>query len=152
VKYGIDLFVATFFFHRPWEIWNYFFPGGIDVLSMTFEDKLFFFTLLILALPFIWVGVVLTMRRLRAAQLPVQLVKLFFVPFLNVLLFGLLCLLPTQELEPLKLTADSDSDRPPDAGNVMAESATAFKPVTKAAGPAKRVLAGMQDAKSDAAY
>lgn len=47
-----------------------------------------------IALPFIWVGVTLTMKRLRSAALPSRLVALFFVPFLNLLFFLVLCLVP----------------------------------------------------------
>src|SRR4051812_5825028 len=47
-----------------------------------------------LALPFIWCGVALTLKRLRSAALPLVLVWLFFVPYLNLLFFAFLCLAP----------------------------------------------------------
>jgi hypothetical protein len=50
-----------------------------------------------LALPFIWVGVVLTLKRLRSAGLPAALVALFFVPFVNLCFFLVLSLLPERE-------------------------------------------------------
>jgi len=40
--------------------------------------------------------VALTLKRLRSANLPSQLVLLFFVPFLNLLFFLLLCLMPAR--------------------------------------------------------
>jgi hypothetical protein len=154
IKYSLDLFVANVFFHRPWEVWNYIFPGGIDVLSLTLNDRIFYFTLLILALPFIWVGVVLTMRRLRAAQLPVHLVKLFFVPFINVLLFGLLCLLPTQELEPIKLKAGAAPGLPEGAATSMPAEAAKSTEAAMADRPKsfKRPLTGLEDAREDGIY
>jgi len=53
--------------------------------------------LLVLALPFIAVGVLLTLRRLRDAGGPWWLVLLFFVPAVNLLLFAMLCLLPSRD-------------------------------------------------------
>ena len=53
--------------------------------------------MLVISLPFIWVGVALTMRRLRAIGLPPWLVVFFFAPYLNLLFFVLLCIYPSQE-------------------------------------------------------
>lgn len=55
------------------------------------------YALLALALPFIGVGVVLTVRRLRDAGWPLWLVVLFFVPALNLIFFALLCLTPARD-------------------------------------------------------
>lgn len=97
VKYCVDTFVAGAIFHRPWSWINYLSPGqAIDVLAMSNADQIFFLTMIAVSIPFIWVGIVLTMRRLRAAGLPVWLCKLFFVPIVNLLVFTSLCLLPTQ--------------------------------------------------------
>jgi hypothetical protein len=51
-------------------------------------------TLVALALPFIYVGVVATTNRLRSVGLPRWLVVLFFVPVVNLLLFVTLGILP----------------------------------------------------------
>jgi hypothetical protein len=40
------------------------------------------------------------MKRLRSAGLPAQLVALFFIPFLNLLFFLVLCLLPEADGAP----------------------------------------------------
>src|SRR5260221_4848649 len=61
-------------------------------------DAGFLATMVAISLPFIWVGVVLTMKRLRSARLSPQLVALFFVPFLNLLFFLALCLVPEREV------------------------------------------------------
>ena len=63
-----------------------------------------------LALPFIWVGIVLTMKRLRGAGLPAQLVALFFIPFLNLLFFLVLCLLPEADGAPAEAKATPPRD------------------------------------------
>ena len=47
-----------------------------------------------LALPFIYVGIVLTVKRLRSLGWPIYSSILFFVPFLNLLFFFLLSILP----------------------------------------------------------
>ena len=97
VKYTVDTMVAGLIFHRPWSWINYISPGqAVDVLAMTGADQVFFLTMIAVSIPFIWVGIVLTMRRLRAAGLPVWLCKLFFVPIVNLLVFASLCILPTQ--------------------------------------------------------
>ena len=53
-----------------------------------------------LSLPFIWIGVVLTLKRLRSAALPAPLIALFFFPFLNLLFFLVLCLVPERDERP----------------------------------------------------
>ena len=58
------------------------------------DEAVFLGIMVAIALPFIWVGVTLTMKRLRSAALPSRLVALFFVPFLNLLFFLVLCLVP----------------------------------------------------------
>jgi Na+(H+)/acetate symporter ActP len=56
--------------------------------------------MLALALPFIWVGVVLTLRRLRAVRLPLWLIAVFFLPVINLAFFAVLSVLPSREKEP----------------------------------------------------
>lgn len=97
VKYGIDTYIANVIFHRPWSWMNYISPGqAIDVLAMTTQDQMFFATMLLASLPFIWIGIVLTMRRLRAVGMPVWLCKLFFIPVVNLMFFATLCILPNR--------------------------------------------------------
>jgi len=52
--------------------------------------------LLLLALPFLWIGVSMTARRLRDAGLSAAWTLVFFVPYLNYLFLVLLCVLPTR--------------------------------------------------------
>ena len=50
---------------------------------------------IILALPFCWLGIGLTLARLRDARLPSPWILLFFVPAVNMLLFTILCVIPS---------------------------------------------------------
>jgi uncharacterized membrane protein YhaH (DUF805 family) len=101
IKYALDYLVAFLFFDRTWRPFDYLMlpsqVGRIDQLS--FEDRLFYASLLLMALPFVWSGVALTLRRLRATGLPRPLVVLFFIPVVNLLFFVLLGLLPTKPEE-----------------------------------------------------
>jgi hypothetical protein len=95
-KHNLDRFVASYVFHRPWGLFNYWVPvrDVARVTQLPRSDAFFLATMVALALPFVWVGVALTMKRLRSANLPLQLVGLFFVPFLNLLFLLVLCLVP----------------------------------------------------------
>src|SRR5882762_9393937 len=93
LKYFLDKFVAFAVFRRPWFLWSYWQPLGPDVRVNAIhpDTRVFAATLLVLALPFIWLGVTLTVQRLRDAGIPLWLVVLFFVPVINLLFFLLLC-------------------------------------------------------------
>lgn len=105
LKHNLDRIIATLGFHRPWGLFNYWVPmrsiGRITQLSS--DDTRFLGTMLLAALPFIWIGVVMTLKRLQSAGLPAWLVALFFVPFANLLFFIVLCLVP--ERGPMPVTA-----------------------------------------------
>lgn len=98
LKHNLDRVVATSLFHRPWGVFNYWVPlrDVARITSLHSDDAIFLATMVAMALPFIWVGVALTTKRLRSANLPSQLVLLFFVPFLNLLFFLLLCVVPAR--------------------------------------------------------
>ena len=101
LKHNLDRLVATFIFHRPWGIFNYWIPPAkaVRITSLPREDATFLASMLALALPFIWVGVVLTLRRLRAVRLPLWLIAIFFLPVINLAFFALLSVLPSREKE-----------------------------------------------------
>jgi len=97
-KYLLDRWVAGALFQRDWMPWNYLFPLGPQMQSSTARaagDPVFAATMLAIALPFIWLGVTLTVQRLRDAGQPLWLVALFFAPVVNVLFFLMLCALGT---------------------------------------------------------
>lgn len=99
LKHNLDRMIAAYAFHRPWTVFNYMEPvrdvGRITELRG--DEAQFLETMVTLALPFIWVGVVLTLKRLRGAGMPPWLVVLFFVPFLNLLFFAFLCVAPARQ-------------------------------------------------------
>ena len=101
LKHNLDRLVATFIFHRPWGIFNYWIPltKAVRITSLPRKDAAFLASLLALALPFIWVGVVLTLRRLRAVRLPLWLIAVFFLPVVNLAFFAVLSVLPSREKE-----------------------------------------------------
>lgn len=100
LKHNLDRFVASYGFGRHWGLFNYWVPvhDVARVTELRSHEAVFLGTMLALSLPFIWVGVTLTVKRLRSAGLPVQLVALFFIPFLNLLFFLILCLVPDRSL------------------------------------------------------
>lgn len=98
IKHFLDRAIATAFFGYQGQIFNYWAPLGkaarLDHLSDT-EAK-FLATLLLISIPFIWIGVAMTVKRLRDAGQPLWLVVLFFAPFFNLLFFLFLCAFPPQ--------------------------------------------------------
>lgn len=102
-KHNMDRAVATLIFHRPWGLFNYWVPlRDVErITNLRSADALFLEGMLAFALPFIWVGVVMTLKRLRSAQLPTGLIVLFFVPFANLLFFLLLCIIPERTNAPI---------------------------------------------------
>lgn len=99
IKHNLDRLVASYVFHRPWGVFNYWVPPtrAVRITALSPDDAAFLTTMLALALPFIWVGVVLTLRRLRAVGLPTGLVVFFFLPMINLVFFLLLSILPSRQ-------------------------------------------------------
>jgi uncharacterized membrane protein YhaH (DUF805 family) len=92
VKYLVDNFVARFFFDKAWPLQNYFILPVRPLTKASPSPDLFFYgVMLLVALPFIWLGVCVTVKRLRDARLPPVLAGLFFLPFVNVLFLVGLC-------------------------------------------------------------
>ncbi len=99
VKFPLDWAVASQF-GLEWTPLNYLvWPSDrtLRLFDLEDPDRTFALTMLGVSLPFIWVGVVLTLHRLRAADLPLFLVLLFFVPVVNLLLILTLVLLPSRQ-------------------------------------------------------
>jgi hypothetical protein len=72
LKHNVDRLVATYVFHRPWGLFNDWIPvrDAARITALHSGDARFLGTMIVLALPFIWVGVALTTKRLRSANLP----------------------------------------------------------------------------------
>jgi len=98
LKFLLDKFVAFAVFGRSWFLWSYWQPLGpaARVNAIHPDTEMFVGALLVLALPFIWLGVTLTVQRLRDAGKPLWLVGFFFVPVINLLFFLLLCTMGSQ--------------------------------------------------------
>lgn len=102
VKYAVDTFVALVVFGRHWP-WHSYWRVPLDLANeVRTADALlpllpFLLTMIAVSLPFVWIGVALTLRRLRTAGLPSWLVACFFLPFLNLLFFLLLAVLPPHD-------------------------------------------------------
>ncbi|HEY1465308.1 MAG TPA: hypothetical protein VGF44_17975, partial [Terriglobales bacterium] len=105
IKYNMDRAVALFGFDRHWGIRNYWIPVH-DVVSVEFvrrSEAQFLALMVLLSLPFIWIGVMQTMKRLRSAGLSLWLTVLFCAPFVNVFFFLFLCLYPERQLDEERL-------------------------------------------------
>lgn len=107
LKHNLDRVVASAFFGRSWSLFNYVVPPehGASLLRLKPGEMRFYATLLLLAAPFILAGVILTLRRLRSAGLPLLLVVLFFVPVVNLVFFLVLCLVPARDATPSQVHA-----------------------------------------------
>lgn len=95
VKYNLDRLILKLFFDREWSILAYFerpvpWPEGLTPARNPAE----FVTLLACSLPFLWAGVLLSLKRLRSAQLPPGLAALFVLPILKWFLFLTLLIVP----------------------------------------------------------
>ena len=101
VKFALDWMIATQGFGQFWSPLNYLiWPNDrvLRVLELGDPERWFSLTMLLVSLPFIWIGVILSLHRLRATGLPLSFIVFFFVPLVNLLLFMFLMLLPTQEV------------------------------------------------------
>src|SRR5678816_3377432 len=85
LKHNIDRLLAAAYGY-PWEIFNYWiFDSPSGIAKLTEQDAWFYGALVLVALPFVWAGTMLTLRRLRDAGLPLWFVIFFFLPFLNLI-------------------------------------------------------------------
>jgi uncharacterized membrane protein YhaH (DUF805 family) len=103
VKYNLDRVVLKVCFDRSWSLLEYFSPEGPGGKSFNKFSARELAVLLALALPFLWAGVVLTLRRLRSLRWPLWLTVLFVVPVVKWLFFALLIVLPAVKVEPPRL-------------------------------------------------
>lgn len=97
LKFNLDRLTA-WTFYKVWFFSDYFVQADkLSMSELTNDDRMFYLALLAQSLPFIWFGTVLCVKRLRSANLQLWLVLLFFIPFLNFLLFILLAALPEKK-------------------------------------------------------
>jgi hypothetical protein len=96
IKHNIDRIVATAIFGRRFTIFNYWIPptDAVRIDALSPNDVRFLATMVLMSIPFVWIGFSMTVRRLRSADLPAGFSVLFFAPFLNLLFFAFLCFIP----------------------------------------------------------
>jgi uncharacterized membrane protein YhaH (DUF805 family) len=101
VKIALDNVVARLVFDREWGLFSYWSPisEAAGIFQLSLGDETFLATMVAIALPFIWVGTALTLRRLRDVGLPLLLVVFFFVPVVNIPFLLLLCVYRGQGAE-----------------------------------------------------
>ena len=96
VKYVGDAAIVWFLRGEIWTPLDYVRTLSYQLTSAFGADPPYvLFALSIWALPFIWIGTTMTMRRALDAGRSAWLTLLFFVPYLNYLLMALLSVLPT---------------------------------------------------------
>ncbi len=99
LKHNLDRLLAFKLLHQPWTILSYLAPLGMlsSDFPLSAQQQKFLFLLAFTSIPFIWIGIGMTLKRLRDAGLGPQLVLLFFIPAVNLLFFVLLCLHPGRD-------------------------------------------------------
>jgi hypothetical protein len=106
IKYSVDASFASLVFGRVWTPWDYFISGStVYTLMQIPQDRIFFLSLFAISIPFVAVGVLLTLARLRSAGARSQLVLLFFLPVLNLITFLILVLLPPKRVSDIPAQA-----------------------------------------------
>jgi uncharacterized membrane protein YhaH (DUF805 family) len=101
VKQLMDLQIARIFNPNRSELFiNYWTPLGMPVplSGVSRTQASFLFALLVAAIPFMWLGLAMTVKRLRDVGQPVWLSVIFFVPIVNILFLLVLCFAPTNSL------------------------------------------------------
>ena len=98
IKHNLDRFIAYKFGYN-WDVWNYLAPlaNAAQFAPLSSSEQKFLLILLITALPFIWIGLTVTLKRLRDAGQPLWPALLFFAPVVNLLFFAILIALPTAQ-------------------------------------------------------
>jgi len=110
LKFALDAAVVHALFVKPWQPWFYLLPLR---WSDTYPDELPWQHLVFAAisLPFVWIGVALTVRRLRDARVATWHVIWFVLPLVNLILFGVLSLLPGKdEMDQTRASLGHDAD------------------------------------------
>lgn len=95
IKYNLDRLIVIVWTGKSWFPFQYFqAPNNLSGTQRGGLSPTLLMTLLSLALPFVAAGIGLTLRRLRHAGWPRPLAALFFVPYVNLLFFATLCIVP----------------------------------------------------------
>lgn len=132
LKHNLDRLIANWGFGRDWQIWSYWQQPVVNPLTLAARDRDFFLTLIAVSIPFVALGIVLTMRRLRDAGWSPYLSLLFFAPFVNLAFFLALVVVPSAKANLSDPTNDwlkrlaPESDQGAAAAGVLAGLLTAL--------------------------
>jgi uncharacterized membrane protein YhaH (DUF805 family) len=101
IKFNLDRVISIFIFHKDVRLVSYWQPLGsaARLTQLAPADRNWLAVLLLTALPFIYVGLTMTVKRLRDLGYPLWLTALFFVPGGNIIFFTALCLLPSAKID-----------------------------------------------------
>lgn len=124
LKFSIDSFAAARF-GQPWEALNYIYPPlELTLFGLAGPHRALFLVLWGIAIPFFWIGISLTLRRLRDAGLRPRWLFLFFVPICNLILFFYLSLAATRQQQSIVDDRGAPAPRtlslPPALGVILA--------------------------------
>ena len=134
LKYNLDRVVVALTLHRKLSPLVYWLPGDFfGVLPITGDRARAVIPLLVVALPFVWTGIALTLRRARDAGMPAGSVLLFFVPVVNLCFFVALTLLPSRAGPPPRIGRSSLDRWIPESAVGSAAVSVLFVVVTTAA-------------------
>src|SRR5271154_5874287 len=97
IKFNLDRLIAEAFFNRSFNIATYWKPLGAaaQLNHLSTADRNWLAPLPLTSLPFLYVGLIMTVRRLRDAGYPVWLAALFFAPAVNLIFFLWMCCVPS---------------------------------------------------------
>lgn len=98
-KYLFDAWLIGLVSSQPWMPWDYLSPlvsSRLGVVQGVPGKDVILWTLVASTIPFLWIGVSMTVRRAKDAGLAPELGLLFFVPILNYLVMLVLCFLPSR--------------------------------------------------------
>ena len=98
-KMLLDFLISTVGFHRSWTPLYYLRPFGTLVYSLAqpSPDAVHALTMLLVALPFVWLGLAMTVKRLRDAGRPLWYVCFFFLPVVNLVVLPVFSIFPSVE-------------------------------------------------------
>ncbi|HKC48864.1 MAG TPA: SRPBCC family protein [Gemmatimonadales bacterium] len=95
-KYLVDATVVWSYTHRWWSPLDYVSPlWSVRTVALQGMPPAAMLGLALWTLPFLWIGVGMSMRRAVDAGRSGWLAVLFFIPYLKFVLIGALCVLPT---------------------------------------------------------
>ena len=108
VKFGIDWSIASAGFGQRWTPFSYWRLMRLDAVTPSITPAIFLL-LFAVAVPFLWFGMAMTLLRLRDAGASAGWAALFFFPFLNVVLFLVLSILPHRPARTKDRSGDVES-------------------------------------------